>query len=335
MYTDIKRQAGAALLIMTLILMLAAGLMLVYGSSYGILQEKTANNQQDANKAMAAAEAGLDYAIAFLSANASTVTGSQSGGNINYTIATTTQSDNSTYSISITNPTTSDYKRLQVTSTGTSPDGTSQRIVRQEVYSSGSSVQYAVTTKQNLNMSGNSSIEGTYGVNAGGSVSQSGSSSASNVNDNDSSLSTLTDAQFFNKFFGASTATVQANSAYYATQLSVPWSTVSGNVWVDSSVVMAGDTTIGSPTSPVVLIVNGSFTGLGNITIYGLVYTMSNTSLTSITGSVNVIGGVVSEGNISTSGNSTITYDENVLGQLPILGSGSSYAKIPGSWYDF
>jgi len=326
-----NHQSGAALLVMTLILMLAAGLAIVFAANYSLLQQKTANNQQDSVVALAAAEAGLEYALAYLSANTSTITGAASSGIINYTFATVTQADGSTYSVVITNPTISDYSRLQITATGTSPDAQAQRIVKQEVYTSGSAIKYALTTQDNLIMSGNSSVTGPYGVDAGGAVIRSGSSSISNMLANDSIIASMTSTQFFTNFFGVSSSVKQANSTNYSSSSGVPWNNLSGSVWINSSVSLSGNNTIGSPTNPVILIVNGPLTLSGNTTVYGLIYA---TGTVSVSGSFSMTGGLVSEGNILTSGNAQINYDASILNQLSLAGGGS-YAKLPGSWQDF
>jgi Tfp pilus assembly protein PilX len=328
------QQKGAALLVMTLILMMAAGLIIVFATSYTILQQKTVDTQQDDNKAFAAAEAGMDYALAYLNANIATILATASGGSINYSFATVTQADNSTYSAVITNPTANNYTLLQITATGNSPDGTAVRVIRQQVYRSGAIVDYGVTTKQNVDMGGNSAVTGTGGVHAGANVSQGGSSSTSGVTENDSTISSMTDADFFTSIFGISYASMQASSTYYSSSSGVPWGSLSGSVWVNSAVSLSGNTTIGSAANPVVLIINGNFSVTGNVTVYGLVYV---TGTASLGGNFDVNGGLIAEGDITMSGSSTIDYSDTILSNLtlPSGSGGGSYSKVPASWQDF
>jgi Tfp pilus assembly protein PilX len=356
-----ERQIGAALLIMTLIIMLSAGLIMVFAASYGMLQQKTVTNQQANDKAFAAAEAGLDYGVAYLVVNSSTVIASASGGLINYTLSTTTQADNSTYSVVITNPTINNYTLLTVTSTGKSPDGSSTRVVAQQVYSSSTSIPYSISGGGNISMVGGSVITntvnnqnlqmgGTLTINNGAyTVTSSGTTTTqgnigSDVQQNVASLSGLSESSFFQLVFNTPEATllstVQAAGNYYNNAVSGGdySQTLSGKtgktIWINqSSVTLGQGVTIGSLASPVTLIVEGSLTIANGVTIYGFVYASGVSSGFNLAGGAKIYGGIASPGQISMSNGFQLVYQK----VSPIAGGSSAgtYSKLPGSWADF
>ena len=97
---------------------------------------------------------------------------------------------------------------------------------------------------------------------------------------------------------------------------------------------------IGSPNSPVLLVINGDLRfNVSGVTVHGLVYSkLPPTGSTSgwVTGGTaggRINGAVVSEGNVSGNGVATITYDPDVLRRVR-QGIGS-FVRVPGSWRDF
>ena len=301
------------------------------------MEQKTAANQLNENKAMAAAEAGMEYAIAYLNTNSAAVQSTASGGQLNYSFATVTQADNSTYSAVITNPTVNDFSILQITSTGNSADATATRVVRQQVYRTSSSVNYGLTVQGNAALSGNSAVTGSKGVNAGGSVTLSGSASASSINQNDATLANIPTETLFISIFGADYNTIQSSSTYYGAASSVPWgSPMSGRIWVNGDVNLSSNVTMGTATNPVALIISGNFSSTGNVTLHGIIYVRGSVSVSS--GNFGVNGGMVVEQNVTTlSGSANVNYNVNILNLLASAGTinGGNYSKIPGSWQDF
>lgn len=106
---------------------------------------------------------------------------------------------------------------------------------------------------------------------------------------------------------------------------------LSGIIWVDGDASStANGTTIGTPEQPALLIVNGDFDFSGG-TITGLVYVTGNTT---INGSPNVLGTMVSEGPVTGTGSLTLVYAPNVGsgGDAPLKGT---TAIVSGSWRDW
>ena len=102
-------------------------------------------------------------------------------------------------------------------------------------------------------------------------------------------------------------------------------------IWV------AGDLTgvatdIGSPTEPVLLVINGNlqFTVTG-ANIYGLVYARTNDWDTR--GPGQIIGASVAEGRISGNATTTFAFDPTVMQRL--RWNTGSFVRVPGSWKDF
>ncbi|MBU2545835.1 MAG: hypothetical protein KKE46_01725 [Gammaproteobacteria bacterium] len=88
-----------------------------------------------------------------------------------------------------------------------------------------------------------------------------------------------------------------------------------------------GNITIGSPSSPVIMIVDGDVEISGNVRIYGLLYV---TGTLTMGGNSYVSGTVAAEGAISMSGSAVIQYNPNILTLLNIM-NGNSRVTYLGS----
>ena len=355
-----QKQKGAAVLVITAMLVILAVLLFVFAFSYVRMQQKTATNQYYNDQAFQAAEAGLEYGAAYLQTNASTVTGTASAGVINDTLTTVTMTDGSTYSVNFTNPTVNDYTLLTIKSTGTNKDGTSTRVLQQQVYEKSTNITYTAMTAGNVSFVGgstmtntttnlNMAIGGTLTINNGASTyTSSGQSSSqgnikSDIVQNDSAFSGLSESQFFQTLFGASEATVQAtataSSTYYNNAVaggdySQKLSGMTGKViYINQSTVSLGQgVTIGSSADPVTIIVEGDLTVANGVTIYGFVYASGPSAGFNLAGGAKIFGGMASYGTMNISNGFQITFQN-----IPALQSGGagSYTKVPGSWKDF
>lgn len=98
-----------------------------------------------------------------------------------------------------------------------------------------------------------------------------------------------------------------------------------GNVSFDS----AGD--IGSATEPVALVVSGDIQFATPVNFYGLIYTQAATWTTS--GTAQILGGAVAEGNVAGTTTATFAYDPAILTTLRVRNG--SFVVVPGSWKDF
>ncbi|MES2217505.1 MAG: PilX N-terminal domain-containing pilus assembly protein [Pseudomonadota bacterium] len=364
-----KNQLGATTLVIATMLLVTATLIVLFAGSYSLMQQKITANQYRNQQAYAAAEAGLEFGINYLQANTSAITGSPSGGHIpNYTSASTTNvtlANNAKFSIVYTNPVASNYNLIQITSTGISDDGTATRVVQQQVqYGSVlfTPSQNSLTTKGSVVLSGNATLKNTQyntnmvlanGVTMSGNVStvtSTGTSSTpghigSDIQQNNATLAAMSVATLFSDYFGAPYATIQSQMAHVytssgASNYSSILNGITGTtVWINQTsgvATISGNTTIGSPTKPVLLIVNGPINISGNTNLYGFLFVVGTTAATTdISGNLNINGGMATGDNLNISGNTNITYNSSLLVGVQTSASTTYFAKVPGSWKDF
>lgn len=88
--------------------------------------------------------------------------------------------------------------------------------------------------------------------------------------------------------------------------------------------------TIGSRDRPVVLVINGDWTGSGNTTIYGIVYVTGDIDLS---GNKLIYGAAVIEGNVEGTGSLDVIFDPVAVANAK-NGVGKS-GWVPGSWRDW
>lgn len=107
--------------------------------------------------------------------------------------------------------------------------------------------------------------------------------------------------------------------------------------WIASNLSLTGNTTFGTTSRPVAIVVGGT-TGTngtadlgGGIDINGLVYATTQ-NWTDATGNTSVRGAMISEGTYTASGSLTVQYDRDLLDNL--ASSRGPMARVPGSWRD-
>jgi hypothetical protein len=350
-------------------LLVTATLIVLFAGSYSLMQQKITANQYRNQQAYMAAEAGLEFGINYLQVNTSAITGSPTGGHIpNYTSSSTTNvtlANNAKFSIVYSNPVANNYNLILIKSTGTSDDGTATRVVQQEVqYGSVlfTPSQNALTTKGSLVISGNGTIKNTtYNstivlantITMSGNVStvtSTGTASTpghigTDIQQNNATLNAMSVATLFSDYFGAQESTIQSQMAHvYTSAGSTNYSSIlngmSGTtIWINQtsgSATITGNTTIGTPTNPVLVIVNGPISISGNTNIYGFLFVVGTTSATTdISGNLNITGGMATGDSLNISGNASITYNASLLVGVQSSSATTYFAKVPGSWKDF
>lgn len=362
-------QRGATTLVVATMLLVTATLIVLFAASFSLMQQKITANQYRNQSAYMAAEAGLEYGINYMQQNNATIIASPSGGFIrpftNSSVTNVVQANGSKYSIVFTNVISGNYTLILITSTGVSDDGTATRVVQQQVqYGSVlfTPSQNSLTIKGTLTLSGNATIKNTqYNSNAvlastltmSGNVStvtSSGTSSTpghigADVQQNNATLQSMSVATLFSDYFGAQEATIKGQMAHvYTSSGSTNYSSIlngmSGTtVWIDQpsgTATITGNTTIGTPSAPVLLIVNGNVAISGNTNIYGFLFVVGTSSATTdISGTLNINGGMATGDSLAISGNTNVTYNSSLLVDVQTSGTTTYYAKVPGSWKDF
>lgn len=109
-------------------------------------------------------------------------------------------------------------------------------------------------------------------------------------------------------------------------------------VWVSGDTTLNSNTVIGSPTNPVVLVINGTLTINGGVTIYGFVYVTGNVtdSLVGVgvdaSGGATVQGSIISEESLNFAGTVNLIFNKFDTGSSPP--GPDFYVKTPGTWTD-
>lgn len=362
----LKKQ-GAATLLFTVTLLTLSTLIILFATNFAVMQDKITANLNRNSQAFEAAEAGLEFGINYLQVNSATILANPVNGFIPaYSNASTTNvilANNSKFSITYANPIANNYTLITMTSTGTSDDGLATRVVSQRI-NFGSMLANApsvpLTSESSVSMTGNANVRNTTStstivagldVSIGGSATTilaSGISSTSgnikaDVQQNVTSLQTMSQADFFATYFGVPMATAKTNSAhFYTNSTSTNYSsTLNGmtatSIWIDQTggtATINGNVTIGSATDPVLLVVNGNIDITGNVTFYGFLFVIGEAS-TDILGNVTLNGAMAGQAPINLTGNVNINYDSAVLTQVKNKSTTSYYAKVPGTWKDF
>lgn len=352
-----KKQLGATTLVITVIIVSVISLMLLYQANFNVMQQRTANNVFSERQAEQAAEAGLEYAFAYLVTNSAVVLASPTSGLINFAIGPTSLSNGASYSVTIRNPTALDYSLLNVVSTGTSADAQVTRTVRQQAFSVSNTITTSALVRGAISMVGGSTLTNTVtnmNIQAGGALTlnngaatytSSGLTSSqgnikSDIQQNQSSLSSLSDSAFFQQVFGTTQQTAQTQATASGTNYN---NSVSGGdysqtlknktgsvIYINQSNVTLGQgVTIGSSANPVTIITTGALTIANGVTINGMVYSAGSMSLA---GGARINGGIAAGGAMSISNGFQLTFRE-----VPKLAGGgsTSYVKVAGSWRDF
>ncbi len=361
-----RHQKGAATLLMSVILLSLLTLIILFAASYAIMQQKITTNTYRYLQAYEAAEAGLEYAVPYLTKNRTAILANPISGFLAAYVSVNTQNVvlaiSSKFTIGYTNPIANNYNLIKITVTGTSDDSSSVQTMSQLVqYDS-----YLITTptsplvaKGAVSLSGSSQVinlTSTHNITSGSTITIQGAANtttsnplitstaaslSTDVSQNNSTLSGETESQLFASYFGVNETTFKNNvTNYYTNSSDTNYnSALNGKtnsiIWIDQTggeAKIDGTTIIGSPTQPVIMIVNGNLRLSGTATIYGLVYVMQGTQ-TDALGSSNVIGAFVNAGSLSLAGSAKLTFNQAAL--TAIQQNIGYYAKVPGSWMDF
>lgn len=362
-----RKLRGAATLVMTLIIMSVTGLIILFAANFGRLEDKSISNINRGQQAYSAAQAGLEYGINYLDSNQTAILANPVGGYIPaYSDSNTSNvslANGSKYTITYSNPIANNYTLIKISSTGISDDSTATRTISQLVKFGSlllNTPTVPLTSKGEIELSGNSQIVNTYsnntvksgqGVDIHGSAStilSSGTSSTSgniksDIQQNVGSISSMSNSDFFTSYFGQTSSAISGSfNNYYSNNSNTNYSsTLAGksgtSIWIDQTAGTAtinGNTTIGTSTNPVLMVVNGNVKFTGNVTIYGYIFVLGNTE-TDLTGNVTIVGGMGTTSDINATGSIQVVYSPSVLSNLQNNGSMRYYAKVPGSWKDF
>ncbi len=159
------------------------------------------------------------------------------------------------------------------------------------------------------------------------------SSSSGNIQPDVGQNSTLFNSgNLFSKFFTQSQSVIQANANQSYTS-----STINGaqgqTIWFNGTLNINGNVTIGTPNSPVILIMaNSNLIMSGNAKIYGFVYINPNFSL-SMQGNSSITGAIAVNGPVNMNGSPSIILNPTILSTLNLINTNTSitYSNEPVS----
>lgn len=296
-----RRQAGAATLAVAAIMLLVVSVLVFHSHTAGWLEQRATANQTRAKQAHAAAEAGIDVALAALNADITRLT--------------------------YLEPDTPGKLKARSGATlpSTSGAGPAYSVTFQDVPSPDNTFRLVSTggsdcaTPGDLNTcAGRASVSQVVRA-----IGSSGLPAVSNF-----STPPFSDAAaFFWSFFAALPAEVEALTTSVSNIASIgPGS--SGLVWFGADLIL--EKSVGETASPVLLVVNGNLTMRAGGVINGFVYVTGNLSCDGC-GAQSIVGAVAVVGTHTPPVN--VAQDNTVLAKLQ--GSIPRFTKVIGTWRDW
>ena len=307
---ETRRQTGAATLAVAVIMLLVVSVLVFHSHTAGWLEQRATANQVRAKQAHAAAEAGLEMALAML--------------------------NDDTKDAVTKIPLREEYLK-------SNGDGTFSSANKALTGSPGSGLRYSVTFAEvpeptnpaDPKPANTFKIESTGESDCSNGVCT-GRATVSQVvrtigftrlgKVSSYSLPFTSPAAFFESIFSGSVAEVRAMSTPMTSAASLSTST-SGLVWLEGTSTFTTNSDIGDSDSPVLLVVAGNLT-LDSGKVNGLVYVMGNLT---ICAACNIQGAVAVEGTIDSPAN--VTLDSAILGKLG--STAPRFAKVIGTWRDW
>lgn len=362
-----NKARGAAVMITLFALLFICSLTVLTGARTIKANTTVVRNQLFEDQAFEASEAGVEFGLVHLKDNRTTILkDSDSDGFIDtYAPATTTNvnnGNNTTYTITYSNPTASNFDITQLSVNGTSDSGSTNKTLTQlaiRIPFMENAPPAGFITHTGVSLGGNVNVENTETgttIWTGGAVSLTGAATTtcgvgcgsdrnnmnSDVVQGDNQLSSLSGDEFFQNFFGVDKATAEASADlvlnYNANQnisaVLDPNSNDGKAIWVNQDAgeaFLSGNATIGSQAEPVILIIDGDFKANGTTDIYGVVYVTQDWNNTG-GGTLNVHGAVIVEGAYSGNGTPNVIFDSLAINNARNI---AEFAKVPGSWRDF
>jgi len=154
---------------------------------------------------------------------------------------------------------------------------------------------------------------------------------------NDTTLSSLTDDEFFENFFGTGKDSYHSN--YVTMDLTGDTvGAVNANPAVQNEVIWVQDNdpislpspaTIGSRDYPVIVVIDGDLV-TSNVMIYGILYVLGNVN---VQGNLEVHGAAIVEGNVSGTGSLDIVFDPKAVNNASL--QPAPVATLAGTWRDW
>lgn len=166
-----------------------------------------------------------------------------------------------------------------------------------------------------------------------------GTPPAASLADNDAALSATPAADFFSGFFGTQKQHYRLVADERLECAGHCSATLAGHggaiVWVDANAghYTLQDATLGSPSDPVILVVDGALHIRGATTIHGLVYAGSLDWHATPADDSSIVGAAIVEDDFRADGAPRLIHDAAILRALSA--QYGSFVRVPGTWRDF
>jgi FlaG/FlaF family flagellin (archaellin) len=357
------RERGAATLLVAVVLLISITLVVLTTAQTVVTEQRIIANEERAKQAFEAAAAGLSYGTGYFQTNGADADG-------NDVIDTLLAAPNWTYVSGSSGPSyrvrfvqvdAGSLDRVTIEAQGRSDDQSAIRSMS-ETISGTPAVANApgnpLTSRGFVDLKGSGTItnlESNMTIWSGDSIDVTGNSpktvikhpladggiESTNKNnkgldivDNDPSLSTLTDDEFFQNFLGLTPADYKDSVARTVVDPdTTSMSSLDGEkatvIWVDGDARFTSNTTIGTADDPVILIVDGLMEGAGNVTVNGVLFVTGNWSGS---GNLTVNGATVVRGDVDGTGSLDVIFNSSLLDNLATIGKA---VAMPGTWRDW
>lgn len=328
-----NRQSGVATLVVVLVLLFSISGLTLYAANTGILEQKISGNDYRARQLSDAAEAGIEFTVAWLAGN--TPTWVTDPDDADYEVAgddltvDTANGFNATIQL---RRSVAARERVTLTSVATQTGGGSAPTSTSRV----TILQYKLIKSQpDTPLMINGSLTNVNGSPTIGNTSSTAeivtSQSAASVEQGNFTSTTGFDVQgdafdgsAWDRTFGVSKAQMQAMSnvegsgVYWITQ-STPWSTNLGS--------------LGSPAQSVIAVFTNCAKINGGTQIVGIVYYSGSCSGNGW-GGANIYGSIIVDGDIdSMNSNTNLAFDASYVNGLLDQTIGVK-SRVPGTWID-
>lgn len=342
-----SNQQGLVAMLATIILLTSATAATFITSQSVQIQIKKTHSEYATKQAFEAAQAGLEYATAYLSHHHNTLlVDSNASGYLDQNATTgSVGSSNAHYSFTLSNLHSGNYNLVKVTSTGTSADGQSSRTVSQLInfypfLKLAAIPQLPVTVKGSVTMNGNTEINNTtseLGIWSGENSQINGSAGLkttgpNNIKEDDQNLKNASLEALFKNYFGVSMSNMKHHSGVHITDGTDIDNTTDAFYWVtppSGKLNLTGNTTIGTTQNPVIMVVEGDLKVGGTVAFNGFMFVTGDLETV---GSAEINGAIVVNGTLTSTGSSEISYNFDILTNTAT--HFGTFVKIPGTWKD-
>lgn len=342
---------GAATLLLVALLLTSAALLVFYAVRVGLTEQRLTANDVLAHKADAAAQAGLEHALAALAGLDGAAPTFDGGGRFALDGPAATLANGARYSTRVHNHglTPWDATLLHVEALGTASDGVGARAMRQ-LARRDPWLAYPppapLVVRGDAALAPDAVLRNLHGPAAwsGGGLtappsaliefSASPACQVDGICVGDDRLAAMTDDAFLANFFGRPAALLRMRALRPACTVCAAGMLAGGDglpSWVGSGngpIVIIGGAA-GTPQSPVILIVDGDLEVAADAVVHGLVYVRGDWRFGA--GTLAVSGAVIVAGTVHEP-RFMLDYDPAILNLLATRGP---YARVAGSWIDF